>query len=295
MAEWDILTDAGVTALGVAAMRAIESRRPDGLVTDPYAEAFVRAARAPMPIPVTSEEAASDTGIPWLPMTTYTGLRSKFFDGFLTAAAGAGIRQAVILAAGLDSRAFRLEWPQGTTVYEADAPLVLGFKDRVLAEQGARPRCERRTVPTDLREEWPAALRRAGFDPSERTAWIAEGLLGYLTDDAKDALLTRVHDLSAPGSQAALEHLGTDIAELADDPAMREVSNRVDFDFTGLWPADQRHDPAGWLARHGWDTSIDPITAIADRYQRSLDGLVPAMRSVLLITASLSQPRPAGG
>lgn len=290
MAEWDIVTGAGITALGVAGMRAIESRLPDGLVNDPYAEAFVRAARTPTPIPATPEEADSDPAFPWRPLATYMALRTRFFDAFLMAAAGAGIRQVVILAAGLDSRAFRLDWPSGTTVYEADAPLVLGFKDQVLTEQGARPRCERHALPTDLRAEWPAALRQAGFDPARPAAWTAEGLLPYLTDDAKGALLTRVHDLSAPGSQAALEHLGADIIELADNPAVQKAASRADLDFTEMWPAGQRHDLADWLTRHGWAVSVDPITAMADRYRRTLDGLIPAIRSALLITASLSRP-----
>lgn len=293
MAEWDIVTGVGITALGVAAVRAIETRLPGGLIDDPYAEAFVRAVRAPAPIPVTPEEAASDLAFPWLSLATYTALRTKFFDGFLEAAAGAGVRQVVILAAGLDSRAFRLDWPPGTTMYEIDAPLVLRFKDEVLNERGARPRCERHTVMADLRAEWPAALRQAGFDPVRPAAWLAEGLLPYLTDDAKDALLTHVHDLSAPGSQVALEYMGGDISELVSDPAIQEAASRVDFDFTGMWPADQRHDPASWLTRHGWDVSIDPIAAVSDRYRRPLDGLVPAMRSALLITANLAETRPA--
>ena len=131
----------------------------------------------------------------------------------------------------------------------------------------------------------------AGADPARPTAWLAEGLLPYLTDDAKDDLLTRVHDASASGSQAGLDYTTADIADMVSDPAIQEAASRVDFDFTGIWPPDQRHDPAGWLARHGWTVNIDPIVAIAGRYQRSLDDLIPAMRSGLLITASLAAAR----
>jgi methyltransferase (TIGR00027 family) len=136
----------------------------------------------------------------------------------------------------------------------------MGHRDR---RRHHRARCERHTVAADLRAEWPTALRQAGFDPARPTAWLAEGLLPYLTDDAKDALLTRVHDASASGSQVALEYTDADISELVSDPAIQEAASRVDWDFTGMWPADQRHDPA--------------------------------MRSGLLITASLAQPRPASG
>ena len=185
-ADWDVVSGVGVTALAAAAMRAVEGHHAEPLVRDPYAVAFVKAAadQLPSPLPVTPEEAAADPGFPWFGMAHYVAVRSRFFDGFFAAATGAGLRQAVILAAGLDTRTFRLDWMPGTTVYEIDAPMVLAFKDSVLAGQGAVPRCDRRAVAADLRTDWPAALREAGFDPAAPTAWLAEGLFPYLTDEA---------------------------------------------------------------------------------------------------------------
>lgn len=186
-AQWDILSGVGITALLVAACRAIETHRPDSLVNDPYAEVFVAAADSPVPLP-TRSRGDEDFAIPWASMATYMGVRSRFFDEFFAAACATGVEQVVLLAAGLDARAFRLDWRPATTVYELDAPKVLQFKDGILAQQAARPRSHRRTVPADLREDWPTALRQAGFDRGRPTAWLAEGLLPFLPDDAKDSL-----------------------------------------------------------------------------------------------------------
>jgi methyltransferase (TIGR00027 family) len=100
-------------------------------------------------------------GITALGVATYLGVRSRFFDEFLGSAAAAGLDQVVLLATGLDTRAFRLDWQPGTTVYELDVPKVLQFKNRVLTEQRAQPSCQRRTVAVDLREDWPAAVSTA--------------------------------------------------------------------------------------------------------------------------------------
>jgi len=181
-AGWDIVTGVGVTALGAAGMRAMEGHHPRPLFRDPYAAALVEAAADQLPgrIPVTPEEAAADPDFPWSGLANYVAVRSRFFDDFFVAAAGAGLQQAAILGAGLDTRAFRLRWTPGTTLYEVDAPMVLAFKDSVLAGQGAVARCDRRTVTADLRTNWPTAVREAGFNPAQPTAWLAEGLLPYL-------------------------------------------------------------------------------------------------------------------
>jgi methyltransferase (TIGR00027 family) len=284
-ADWDIVTGVGFTALAVAAGRALETHRPDRLVADPYAEAFVRAARSPVPMP-TGPDAGRDPDVPWDAMATYLGVRSRFFDEFFASASEAGIRQAVLLAAGLDSRAFRLDWPAGTTVYELDAPRVLDFKDEVLDREGARPRSERRTVACDLREDWPAALRKAGFQPDAPTAWLAEGLLPFLPDVAKETLLARLDELSAPGSRIAAEHLNGDVAAVLRQPVFRDMAERFGFDLAQLWPADQNHDVAGWLAGHGWAVTTDPAVAVAGRYGRPFDDTVlQPMHASLLITA----------
>ncbi len=120
-------------------------------------------------------------------------VRTKFFDEFFLDATAAGIRQAVILASGLDSRAYRLAWPAGTTVYEIDQPEVIEFKTTTLAELGAEPTAERRTVAIDLRYDWPAALTERASTRAKPTAWSAEGLLGYLPPEAQDRLLDTDH------------------------------------------------------------------------------------------------------
>jgi methyltransferase (TIGR00027 family) len=283
--DWDIVTGVGLTALGVAAGRAIETHHSRNLVADPYAEAFVQAAQAPLPLP-TRPDAADGLAIPWQPMSTYMGVRSRFFDEFFASAARAGLRQVVLLAAGLDSRAFRLDWPPGTNLYELDAPRVLEFKNRVLDEQRAQPRCERRTVASDLREDWPAALRQAGFSPGQPAAWLAEGLLPFLPDDAKDSLFTRVHELSAPGSRIAAEHVDADMATLLRQPIFQIMADRFGFDLAELWPADQHYDPAGWLTGHGWAVTADRAARLAGQYRRSFDdAILPLTRSSVLITA----------
>ena len=141
-------------------------------------------------------------------MGNYQAVRTHFFDDFFTAAAAAGIRQVVILASGLDSRAYRLDWPAGTTVYEIDQPKVLEYKSPTLAEHGVQPSASAARWPMDLRHDWPKALREAGFDAVEPTAWLAEGLLMYLPADAQDRLFAQITELSAPGSRIAAETVG---------------------------------------------------------------------------------------
>lgn len=282
LADWDIVTGVGITALGVAAGRAIETHRPDGLVSDPYAEAFVKAAAPPVPMPTTPQ---ADTEIPWLPMSGYMGVRSRFFDEFFARASAAGIRQVVLLAAGLDVRAFRLDWPPDTTVYELDAPKVLSFKDRVLDEQNAHPQAGRRTVAVDLREDWASALRQAGFDPAQPTAWLAEGLLPFLPNDAKDRLFTHIHELSATGSTIAAEHV-EDVSSILNDERFHEMRKRFGIDMTSLWPDQEDFHPERWLAEHGWDVSTVHSTDVAERYAHPLDPeIMGGMRSSLFVTA----------
>jgi methyltransferase (TIGR00027 family) len=289
-AGWDIVSGVGLTALGAAAVRAIEGHHPAPLVRDPYAAAFVQAAAGQLPSPMatTPEEAAADSDFPWFAMTHHVAVRSKFFDGFFRAAtAEAGIRQAVILAAGLDTRAFRLDWPAGTAVYEIDAPLVIAFKDSVLRSRGAASRCDRRTVTIDLRGDWPATLRDAGFDPAAPAAWLAEGLFPYLTDEAIGALLSRVHELSAPGSRIAIEHLPVGARTLSDTAA-EAVRSRAGEETAALWVTEQLHDSAIWLGDHGWTVAVDPVPAVAERYGRPATGTpLGTLRAALFITGHM--------
>ena len=210
---WDIKTSVGSTAVMVAAARAVETERPDALIRDPYAKLLVEGANAGVlweamldPDVTAKIEALDEESAAHLHhMRGYQAVRTKFFDEFFLSATEGGIHQAVILASGLDSRAYRLTWPAGTTVYEIDQPDVIEFKTRTLAELGAEPTAQRRAVAMDLRYDWPSALIEEGFDPNQPTAWSAEGLLGYLPPDAQDRLLDSITELSAPGSRIATE------------------------------------------------------------------------------------------
>src|SRR5579875_1797962 len=204
--QWDIISGVGYTALLVAGWRAVHAVSPQPLAQDDYARHFITAAADPyltglLANPPTTENA---TTFPRL-----YGVQTRFFDDFFVAAADHGIRQAVIVAAGLDSRAYRLRWAAGTTVFEIDQPKVLEFKARVLTERGASPTAERRDVAADLREDWSIPLLAAGFQPGEPTAWSVEGLLPYLTGAAQHALFTRIDRLSASGSRLAVGALGS--------------------------------------------------------------------------------------
>ena len=288
-AGWDIVTGVGVTALGAAGMRAMEGHHPSPLVRDPYAAAFVAAAAPQLPgrIPVTPEEAAGDPDFPWLGVANYVAVRSRFFDEFFAAAARAGLWQAVILAAGLDTRAFRLRWTPGATVYEVDAPMVLKFKDSVLADQGAVARCDRRTVMADLRADWPTALREAGFNPAEPTAWLAEGLFPYLGDSVMSSVLGHVHRLSAPGSRITADHMPGGTSAIGGSLG-RGVAERGGEELLAIWSTDQQHDPASWLLGHGWTSGVSRVASVAGAYKRPMTELQPEnLRVMQLITGEL--------
>jgi methyltransferase (TIGR00027 family) len=284
---WDLASSVGVTATMVAAARAMATRAENPLINDPFAEPLVRAVGVDLLTRLASGEIhAADLDDKDHPgraagamarMADNMAIRTKFFDEFFTGATEAGIRQAVILASGLDSRAYRLPWHAGTVVYEIDQPQVIEFKSRSLAELGATPTAYRRAVAIDLREDWPAALRAAGFDPAQPTAWSAEGLLGYLPPEAQDRLLDTVTELSAPGSRFATESVSN------VDPAdreklmerMRTVSERwrahgFDIDMTGLVYLGDRNEAAPYLTDHGWS-----LTAVNARDLLTDNGLPP--------------------
>lgn len=263
---WDIVTGVGLTALGVATFRALESALPDPLIRDEYAELFVRAAGEPHFLDILADPPTL-SGTPLVP--GFMGLRTKFFDDFFRSAAAAGTTQVVILAAGLDARAYRLDWPPGTVVYEIDRPEVLEFKDRVLAEHGATPRAERRTVAVDLRADWPAALAAAGADAGAATAWSAEGLLPYLPGAAQDALFAHLDGLSPPGSRVAVESTPTDAANsnfARLETKYLDKNPFGDIDPAELFYSDDRADPQQWLSGHGWSVHAAAPADLAATY-----------------------------
>lgn len=206
---WAITESVGATALGVAAARAVETAATNPLIRDEFAKVLVSSAG-------TAWARLADADLAWLDgdqlgrrvhrvACDYQAVRTHFFDEYFGAAVDAGVRQVVILAAGLDARAYRLNWPAGTVVYEIDQPSVLEYKAGILQSHGAVPTARRHAVAVDLRDDWPAALIAAGFDGTQPTAWLAEGLLPYLPGDAADRLFDMVTALSAPGSQVAVE------------------------------------------------------------------------------------------
>jgi methyltransferase (TIGR00027 family) len=217
---WDIETSVGATAVMVAAARAAETERDKPLIRDPYAKMLVAGAGTGVwrfmlddDFIAKVADADAEAAAIFEHMGSYQAVRTHFFDDFFATAIVGGIRQVVILASGLDSRAYRLQWPVGTTVYEIDQPKVLEYKTATLAAQGVSPTAVRRAVPMDLRFDWPNALREAGFDASAPTAWLAEGLLMYLPANAQDRLFEQITELSAPGSHIAAETMGVQADE----------------------------------------------------------------------------------
>ena len=260
--SWDIATSVGATAVMVAAARAAETDKDNPLIRDPYAKVLVAGAGTGIWEFMLDNEFVAKVAAVVEHMGSYQAVRTHFFDEFFTAAAGAGIRQIVILASGLDSRAYRLQWPAGTTVYELDQPKVLEYKAATLNQHGATPKAPRREVPIDLRFDWPKALREAGFDPSVPTAWLAEGLLMYLPADAQDRLFEQVTELSVAGSRISAETVGIHAADRRE--RMRERFGRLaaqfgiddTFDVGELTYEDpDRADVAVWLDEHGWQST----------------------------------------
>ncbi|MDQ0312814.1 methyltransferase (TIGR00027 family) [Kitasatospora herbaricolor] len=271
------------TAVGVARVRALETAREDALFRDPVAQAFATAgglwpSSARMREDGDEDEAARRRR---LAVSFSIVIRTKFLDDLLQQASASGVRQVVLLGAGMDSRAFRMDWPEDTRLFEVDTAAPLDFKASVLGQERAVARCERITVAVDLREDWPGVLAAAGHDPARPTVWIAEGLLIYLPADAVELLLTRIGALSAAGSRMGLT-LGS-----------RGVIERFGADATpgsaaSLWVSEMPDDPVGWLAGHGWEADSRTLRECAAAYGRPVStppqreerpgGLISAVR-----------------
>ncbi|BBY80544.1 SAM-dependent methyltransferase [Mycolicibacterium pulveris] len=226
------------TELGVAWLRAQESDSGCPLFTDPYAQMFLDAAEArgwQLPPTHVMDRIRS--------IADYAASRTKWFDEFFIAAGAYGIEQMVILAAGLDSRAWRLPWVEETVVYEIDRPDVLAFKAETLRANDVQPGARYVQVAVDLQQDWPKALRDAGFDDTEPLALAAEGLLSDLPAEGRDLLFERVQELSVSGSRVAVESFGAGRRE-------------------------QRSDVPRWLTEHGWEVTTTTAADLMDRYGR---------------------------
>ncbi|WP_305091658.1 SAM-dependent methyltransferase [Prescottella sp. R16] len=252
----------GATAVFVAAGRAFESERDDHLFDDPWAGEFVRSAGW-APTAETMDAASRDM------LSTWMAARTKFLDDYVLAAVAGGCRQVVLLGAGLDSRAFRLAWPAPVTVYELDTGDMVEFKSAVLA--GATPDTAARVVvPVDLRDDWPAALTGAGFHPDVPTAWILEGLLLYLPEDAVDILMRRLGELSAPGSEIGATVTSVDVDAIRNDPDAFRHGPLGREEWLDLLHWNGPDDPEAWLDGYGWDATAVPTDDLARRYGRTL-------------------------
>lgn len=279
--SWDPASSVGATATMVAAGRAMATKDPRRLINDPFAEPLVRAVGIDFFVAMLDDTLGTSAFPDASPerveaMIAGMAMRTKFFDDYFTTTA-AGVRQAVILASGLDSRAFRLAWPPGTVVYEIDQPAVIDFKNRVLGDLGAQPTAERRTVGIDLRGDWPAALRDAGFDPGAPTAWLAEGLLIYLPPDAQDRLFDTITALSVPGSTMATEYAPGIIEfdfEKARDRAAMMRERGLDIDMASLIYPGPRSHVMEYLRAKGWQVTGVPRDELLTR-----NGLQPPDRS----------------
>jgi methyltransferase (TIGR00027 family) len=258
---WDITTSVGSTALFVAAARALEAQKPNPVAVDQFAEIFCRVVGGQWAdlLDGTAPDHAlkSEFGADFV---NFQGVRTKYFDTYFVRAAAAGIRQIVLLAAGLDSRAYRLDWPAETVVFELDQPQVLKFKRDALA--GCRPTAQRREVAVDLRDDWPRALLERGFDPSSPSAWIVEGLLIYLPASAQVQLFTGIDALSASGSRAALEEaVPMDAAVFAAKQAEeREAGTTAHGGPFFQLVYNEQHEPAAeWFGARGWRAEATPL------------------------------------
>ncbi|MEU5045375.1 class I SAM-dependent methyltransferase [Streptomyces griseorubiginosus] len=267
------------TAVGVARVRALETERENALFRDPLAQAFAAAGGLwPSSPPLPDDEAARRRR---LAVSFSIVIRTKFLDDLLHEACASGVRQVVLLGAGMDSRAFRMDWPVGTRLFEVDTAAPLDFKASVLRRERAVARCDRITVAVDLRDDWPDALAAAGHDPALPTVWIAEGLLIYLPEDAVDLLLSRIGARSAPGSRMGLTLGSRGVIE-------RFGADAVPGSAASMWVSEMPDDPVGWLTGHGWEARTTTLRECAAAYGRPIStppqreerpgGLISAVR-----------------
>jgi methyltransferase (TIGR00027 family) len=292
---WDLASSVGATATMVAAARAMASRAPQPLIDDPFAEPLVRAVGIDFFTKVLDGEIslaqADDPHFDPSQVIDLLAVRTKFFDDFFLDSAAAGIRQAVILASGLDSRAYRLPWPSRTVVFEIDQQAVIDFKTGTLSKLGAEPIAQHRPVAVDLRDDWPSALRANGFDATQPTAWSAEGLLAYLPPDAQDRLFDEITAMSAKDSRLATEYHPQGSAFLAERNKLmaRQWSDHgLDLDLSTLMYHGERNPATDYLAGRGWRLTTQTRAELFAAYGRQMpdDLASEPLRNTISITAT---------
>ena len=289
--SWNLATSVGAMATMAAAQRALASSGPHPLIDDPFAAPLVRAVGVDFLTRLVNGQIQNPDS---QRMALRVAVRTRFYDQFFSDATEKGIRQAVILAAGLDARAYRLPWPPGTVVYEVDVPQVTEFKSSTLQSLGAEPTVERRTVAVDLRDDWPAALWAAGFDPDAAAAWSAEGLLIYLPPDAQDALFDRITAFSGTGSQLATEFV-PDTAIFADGSLRRfdQQMSQLGFDtnFSELVCQGERSHIIEYLTGRGWQVSPRTVGELhaANGFDYPDDQVAAVFANVTYLSAVLTR------
>ena len=247
------------TARWTAAVRAEESARSDALFVDPWAAAL-----------------AGEEGMNWLaarppgsglPMA----IRTRYFDDWMLRVIGeTGIRQVVLMAAGLDTRAFRLAWPAGAQLFELDKASVLRYKVQTLMAAGAQPTCTHTVIEVDLTAAWTESLLAAGFAAQQPAIWLLEGFLFYLPVAQLVDLLDTLTRLAAPGSQ-----LGFDIVNAAvlTSPWTRpwvEMQAAAGAPWLGTLEA-----PVAFLAERGWTATLSQAGAPDAYYGRWTLPVIP--------------------
>jgi methyltransferase (TIGR00027 family) len=242
----------------VAAARAMETHRADSLAQDHYARHLVRAAGVCADWPVRIQDVPDGDANPlWGRLGRYFGLRTRVFDDFISRSTHAGASQIVLLGAGLDSRAFRLDLPAHAVLFELDQPDVLAFKHRVFEQLGATPKVSRHAIPVDLRDDWTSALLAAGFDPSRPSTWVVEGVLLYLPSVTERRLIDAVDRLTTPGSTLVYEiKLGPETAAVRHSPIYASAKQQIGIDLIALFPIESRPDSATDLTGRGWSVSV---------------------------------------
>src|SRR6201997_5248749 len=294
--SWDLASSVGATATMVAAARAMASAETDAIIDDPFAAPLVRAGGLDFfvrlvegdVVPSESREGERDLRLE----TDSIAVRTRFFDDFFLNATRDGVHQSVILAAGLDARAYRLAWPPGSVVYEVDQPKVVEFKSTAMSDLGAVTTADRRAVSIDLRDDWPAALRRNGFNVTQPTAWSAEGLLMYLPPDAQDRLFEHITELSAPGSKLATEYhpdSGPTMTERAQKFNERWAKLGCDIDLSGLFFEGERSNVVDYLTDRGWQVTARKRRDLFGDYGLEFhdDDQMAQFRNITAVSATL--------
>jgi len=251
------LAAVGATAVTVAICRAAERERVEPWFTDPLADYVAR----------TAEPTAATNPKPGL--IFWVAVRTRFLDELVASAISSGVRQVVLLGAGLDARAFRLDLPDDVTIFEIDRSSVHELKTRLLNQAGLTATCERRAVVADLASsDWLDALGSQGWTSIAPTCWLAEGLLIYLKPEPRDALLRELANASAPGSRLGIT--ATSSARAAQ---------------VGIWESGVDGEVPEWMADLGWSATVTTLPEAAATFGRPVGVATGRARSAILIDA----------